>query len=133
MCGRYGFVPGQNFDERFGVENRQESLFPQYNIAPGASMPVVVRNSPNQIALMRWGLIPHWSKEPRVKFSTINARAETITTSPAYRAPFRSRSSIEVLAGNASKRSNSSSASCRAAENSRPLSPCRTRSARQAP
>jgi putative SOS response-associated peptidase YedK len=99
MCGRYGLVPDQSFDERFRVENRQEPLFPQYNIAPGASMPVVVRNSPNRVAMMKWGLIPHWSKEPQVKFSTINARAETITTSPAYRAPFRSRRCLVPASG----------------------------------
>ena len=99
MCGRYGLVPGKNFDERFDIENRQEPLSPQYNVAPGSTMPVVVRNSPNHVALMKWGLIPHWSKEPRVKFSTINARAETVSTSPTYRTPFRSRRCLVPASG----------------------------------
>ena len=34
---------------------------------------------------MRWGLIPHWSKEISTKYATFNARAETITTKPTYR------------------------------------------------
>ena len=57
MCGRYGFVPGKNFDERFQVEHHQETLLPSYNVAPGATMPVVVRNSPNRVELMKWGLM----------------------------------------------------------------------------
>lgn len=99
MCGRYGLVPGTNFDERFDVEYRQEPLLPQYNVAPGSTMPVVVRNSPNHVELMKWGLIPHWSKEPRVKFSTINARAETVSTSATYRTPFRSRRCLVPASG----------------------------------
>jgi putative SOS response-associated peptidase YedK len=38
---------------------------------------------------MKWGLVPFWSKEPKVKFSTINARAETIATSPVFREAFK--------------------------------------------
>ena len=38
---------------------------------------------------MKWGLIPYWSREYKVKFSNINARAETVTISPAYRMPFQ--------------------------------------------
>jgi putative SOS response-associated peptidase YedK len=43
--------------------------------------------------MMRWGLIPHWAKEP-LKASTINARAETITEKPMWREPFRKRRCI---------------------------------------
>ncbi len=52
-------------------------------------LPTVIRQSPNSAVLMKWGLIPHWSREFKVKFSNINARAETITTSPAYSFSFR--------------------------------------------
>ena len=40
---------------------------------------------------MRWGLIPFWSKDAKVAFSTINAKAETITTSPVFRDAFKRR------------------------------------------
>src|SRR5689334_18585071 len=62
-------------------------------------MPVVVRNSPNRFVEMQWGLIPSWSKEPQVKFSTINARAETLTTSPVFRGPFKSRRCLVPASG----------------------------------
>ena len=41
--------------------------------------------------LARWGLVPHWSKEPKTKYSTINARIETVAEKPVYRSPFKHR------------------------------------------
>ena len=34
---------------------------------------------------MRWGLVPFWAKDPSIGLHTINAKAETITTAPAFR------------------------------------------------
>jgi putative SOS response-associated peptidase YedK len=99
MCGRYSLVSTENIAARFNVEEQQLSLLPRYNVAPNQSMPVVIRNSPNRIVEMQWGLIPSWSKEPRVKFSTINARAETITSSPVFRGPFKSRRCLVPASG----------------------------------
>jgi len=99
MCGRYGFVPDTNFDERFQVEHRQETLLPSYNVAPGATMPVVVRNSPNRVELMKWGLIPFWAKDPKISYKTINARAETVATTPAFREAFKRRRCLVPASG----------------------------------
>jgi len=38
---------------------------------------------------MVWGLIPHWAKDDKFKFSTINARVEGIESKPFYRKPLR--------------------------------------------
>jgi putative SOS response-associated peptidase YedK len=99
MCGRYNLVPTENVAGRFHVDDQQLPLLPRYNVAPSQVMPVVVRNSPNRIVEMEWGLIPSWSKEPQVKFSTINARAETLTTSPVFRGPFKSRRCLVPASG----------------------------------
>ena len=40
---------------------------------------------------LKWGLIPYWSKDSKVAFSTINARIETVDTAPAYRKAFKKR------------------------------------------
>jgi putative SOS response-associated peptidase YedK len=37
------------------------------------------------------GLVPHWAKDPKVSFSNINARSETVATSPAFRSAFKAR------------------------------------------
>ena len=38
-----------------------------------------------------WGLIPFWAKDAKIAYSTINARAETVTLKPAFRAAFKAR------------------------------------------
>jgi putative SOS response-associated peptidase YedK len=40
---------------------------------------------------LRWGLIPFWAKDAKIGFSTINAKAETVATTPAFRDAFKSR------------------------------------------
>jgi putative SOS response-associated peptidase YedK len=99
MCGRYSLAPTENIAARFDIQQAQLTLRPRYNVAPSQSMPVVVRNSPNRLVEMQWGLIPSWSKEPRVQFSTINARAETISKSPVYRGPFKSQRCLAPASG----------------------------------
>ena len=90
MCGRFAVdIEKPVFERRFRVHQMTIKLEPHYNVAPGMFLPTVIRHSPNTAVLMKWGLIPHWSRELRVKFSNINARAEGIEQSPAYRLPFR--------------------------------------------
>ena len=44
--------------------------------------------------MLRWGLIPSWSKDAMRAVSCINARGETVATSPAFRSAFKSRRCI---------------------------------------
>lgn len=93
MCGRYDLVViGQALAARFGVAPEQagevaQGWQPRYNIAPSQLNPVVVTagGHDKHLVAMKWGLVPSWAKEPRTSFSTINARAETITQKPAFR------------------------------------------------
>jgi putative SOS response-associated peptidase YedK len=41
--------------------------------------------------MMRWGLIPFWAKDAKIGYSTINAKAETVTMAPAFREAFKTR------------------------------------------
>ena len=69
-------------------------LAPSYNIAPQTMQPVVrlARETHHrELTAMRWGLVPYWSKDGKVDFSTINAKAETLTTSPVFRDAFKRR------------------------------------------
>ncbi len=54
-------------------------------ILPGRYCPVLVKDS---VKLMRFSLIPSWSKESKVKFATHNARIETVLEKPTWRKPF---------------------------------------------
>lgn len=59
------------------------------NIAPTTLVPVVrFIDGQRRVDLMRWGLIPAWSKEIG-KFATFNARADGVTSKPAYRGAWK--------------------------------------------
>ena len=91
MCGRYGFSvkDAREVYDRFGVMNKLADFQPRYNIAPGEFNPVILRQSPNRIERMFWGLIPQWAKDETMRYKTINARSETVETAASYRKPFR--------------------------------------------
>src|SRR4051812_35591576 len=60
----------------------------RYNGAPTHDFPVVRRNpdtAARSMDMLRWGLVPAWSKDEKIAFKTINARAETVATMPAFR------------------------------------------------
>jgi len=86
MCGAYGFSvkDAKEVYDRFEVVNTLEDLKPRWNVRPGQMNPVITSHSPNQISRMFWGLIPHWAKDEKRKFSTINATAETAAELPTY-------------------------------------------------
>jgi putative SOS response-associated peptidase YedK len=98
MCGRFTLrTPASVLIEHFDLDvraSRQLDLFePRYNIAPTQEIAVVRAENSNvpAVAMMRWGLIPSWSKEGATGPPLINARAETLAEKPAFRAALRSR------------------------------------------
>jgi putative SOS response-associated peptidase YedK len=72
-----------------------------FNVAPTQSVPVVrLAEGVREGVMMRWGLIPYFAKGVPPKFSTINARVETVETAPSYRGPWdRGQRCIQVAAG----------------------------------
>ena len=60
--------------------------------APGSYQPVIVLEDAVRVErLMRWGLVPHWSKDGKPMKGTFNCRAETISEKPSFREPFKKR------------------------------------------
>jgi len=77
----------------FGFEGGP-AFSPRYNIAPSQNVPVVrmaEAGGERECVLMRWGLVPSWAKEGSFNFSTINARAETMSEKPTFRNSFKRR------------------------------------------
>ncbi len=72
---------------------------PRWNAASTSKLPVVVSSAGNRIlTLMRWGLIPSWAKDLKIGYSTFNARAESLTTRPAFRGAWQAGRRCLVLA-----------------------------------
>lgn len=96
MCGRFSLnTEVQVLVDLFEIERvlfDPAELRPRYNIAPSQMVPLVRSGaSGRELVLARWGLVPRWSKQPKSKYSTINARAETVADKPTYRDCFRHR------------------------------------------
>ena len=86
MCGRYRLSRRKQLvEEYFDTTPWEEDWNPRFNIAPTQPVPVI-RQHPKeplrQLSVMKWGLIPHWAKNPSIAMSTINAKSETAATKP---------------------------------------------------
>lgn len=89
MCGRFVARTDSRWEAFFGLKTPPPH-FESYNIAPSQPVPVVYRVAGgNDCGLMRWGLIPFFANGVAGGYSTINARSETIATSPAYRTAWK--------------------------------------------
>ncbi len=92
MCGRYVITsPPAAIRALFGYPE-QPNFPPRYNVAPTQPIPIVrLDEGRRRFALMRWGLIPAWVKDPKAFSLLINARAESVLDKPAFRNAMRRR------------------------------------------
>ena len=93
MCTRYNLTsPLEAVRSYFGASG-ENPFPPRYNIAP--TQPVaIIRLDPNgarEIALVRWGLIPSWTKDPKALKTLVNARGESTAEKPSFRGAMRHR------------------------------------------
>jgi putative SOS response-associated peptidase YedK len=92
VCGRYTLTAPDpaRIRMRFPVGESVE-LRPRFNVAPGDGVLAVTtdREGRPRGELLRWGLVPPWSKAGEATLKMINARAETLEERPAYREGFR--------------------------------------------
>jgi putative SOS response-associated peptidase YedK len=74
---------------------------PRYNIAPTQPVAAVRLNKEanRELVMLHWGLIPFWADDPRVGYSTINARAKTVAAKPTFRQSFAKRRCLVVADG----------------------------------
>jgi len=107
MCGRFtARLTWQQLHDLYEITTpdlRQDELDlkPRYNVAPTDVVPVcrLNRSGQREIAMLKWGLIPYWADDPKIGYRTINARAETVATAPAFREAFRRRRCLIPASG----------------------------------
>jgi putative SOS response-associated peptidase YedK len=101
MCGRYASTKNPatlavEFDAIDATDGAAPGVV--YNVAPTTPVLSVVTRHPRDadgvpdpdrtvrsIRVMRWGLVPHWAKDPGIRSRLINARAESAASKPAFR------------------------------------------------
>ena len=99
MCGRY--TATTNIEELSEVipGKFQYPLFtPSYNIAPSQKAPIATYDDDAYKGeLAKWGLVPHWMKDPKKPF--INARSETIFEKPSFKYLYRKNRCVALADG----------------------------------
>lgn len=101
MCGRFAFYsPAEATAALFGVNDMPEGK-PRYNIAPTQDIAAIRIGSDEarEFALLRWGLVPFWAKDPSIGNRMINARAETVAEKPSFRTAYRKRRCLILADG----------------------------------
>jgi putative SOS response-associated peptidase YedK len=92
MCGRYVILSTPEAIRAMFGYAELPNFPPRYNVAPTQPIPVVrLDNGKRSFALMRWGLLPAWVKDPKGFALLINARGETVLDKPAFRNAMRRR------------------------------------------
>lgn len=103
MCGRYVSTKStSDLLDEFDAEDATNGAGdePDHNVAPTVSVRTVLSRPPRdqpdappvrQLRRASWGLIPSWAKSRSVAASMINARAESVTTKPAFRRAYAAR------------------------------------------
>ncbi len=100
MCGRYTlFVDPADLRAAFPWLVLPDDLAPRYNIAPTQPVAVVPNDGRDELSFFQWGLVPFWAKDPAIGSRMINARAETLTEKPAFRAVYRRRRCLILADG----------------------------------
>ena len=93
MCGRFtNRFTWKELHERLDLIGTPLNLRPRYNVAPSQDVAVArASDSGRTLAMLRWGLIPAWAKDPAIGHKLINARSETAAEKPSFRSAFRHR------------------------------------------
>ncbi|HSI01230.1 MAG TPA: SOS response-associated peptidase [Reyranella sp.] len=98
MCGRFAQkLPSHMLLDMYRIIPFESNTAPNYNVAP-TDPAIVVRANPKtkqrEAELMKWGLIPSWSKTGKMEAPTFNARCETAASAAVFRNAFKSRRCI---------------------------------------
>ena len=92
MCGRYVIISTPEAIRTLFGYGEQPNFPPRYNVAQTQPVPIVrLHDGKRSFALMRWGLLPSWVKDPKTFPLLINARGESVHDKPAFRNAMRRR------------------------------------------
>lgn len=100
MCGRFvADIPAGELKKIFNLVE-SPTLEPRFNVTP-TQLAAVVRNlgECNQLDMLKWGLVPAWSKDLSFGSHLINARAESAAEKPAFRHAIKYRRCIIPTSG----------------------------------
>jgi putative SOS response-associated peptidase YedK len=95
MCGRFAAqLPPEFIRRLFATTGELPNLGPNWNVAP-TQPAMVIRRHPEtgerRLDVLRWGLVPHFTKDLKACKRPINARSETAASSGMFRGALAAR------------------------------------------
>ena len=100
MCGRFNMTTDPLTRLFMALVGQPFPGGDRLNVAPTETVPIVAAaDGERRLAEMQWWLVPHWSKEPKTRYATFNARSEKMATSNAFRSPFLHRRCVVPVSG----------------------------------
>jgi putative SOS response-associated peptidase YedK len=100
-CGRFSLTATpETITEHFHLQ-RLPRYQPSYNITPAQKILCIVEIEDKSLKAVNlyWGLVPSWSKDCKNSHHLINARAETVSEKPSFRAAFHKRRCLVIANG----------------------------------
>jgi putative SOS response-associated peptidase YedK len=95
MCVRYvNFISAEDISRIFHAARPVPNVGPSWNLAPAQNAPVIRlhrQTGERRLDVLRWGLLPHFTKDAKRARRPINARAEAVATSGMFRDAFAAR------------------------------------------
>jgi len=89
MCGRFLIDNDlRDLSVWFNASTEQLPFSWDHTATPGSVIPVIIGSDKRRICTMKWGLVPHWARDPALGRKMFNARAESIDSKPSFAQPF---------------------------------------------
>jgi putative SOS response-associated peptidase YedK len=98
MCARYTITKTEKqLLDAYNVK-LEMPFEPNYNLAPTQNGLVITSDEPEIAQQMHFGLVPHWAKDIKLNFSTLNARSEEAATNRTWAPLLQHHKTCLVLA-----------------------------------
>lgn len=78
-------------EERFNASFEDEEEFTHFNIAPAATVPVILNEDRRLFQLVKWGILPVWMEKRGRAMGLINVRSETVLEKQTWKKSFEER------------------------------------------
>jgi len=95
MCGRFTLTT--NPADYFGGFDFPPIFAPRFNITPSQPLLAIPNDGHNAATFFLWGFIPSWAKN--AKFSSINARSETLAEKPSFKGAYKYKRCLILVDG----------------------------------
>ena len=96
-CGRMVLkVKAKDLQKYYNLARTPADIPPSFDVSPGQTIPIVIdpEDGERGLEMAKWGLIPLWSKDPKIGYRLFNARDDSVFKSSVWRPIYKKRALI---------------------------------------